>query len=200
MYNPDPDIGSLSNILYSEGLCFVGSEVDMSIRPGWFYHPEEAPHSLERLFATYLASVGSNACFHLNIPPTPEGLFDQRDVQRLRELGGRIRSAFQRDLAEEAAVTAETLDSQTQAAWVVRFPSPQKVHYLTLMEDIAQGQRVESFVIQARNDFGQWSPIYHGTTIGHKKICVLDEKPYDELRVFVTSARDQVLLRRLAIY
>lgn len=99
MYNTDAAIGSLSNILYSKGLCFCGAEVDMSIRPGWFYHPEEEPHSLERLMKTYMTSVGGNACFHLNIPPMPNGKFDERDVQRLKERARRSRRPLARSSA-----------------------------------------------------------------------------------------------------
>ncbi len=34
MYNTDQNIGALSNIIYSKGLVFTPSEIDMSIRPG----------------------------------------------------------------------------------------------------------------------------------------------------------------------
>ena len=80
IYNTWDGLGDLATIQYSKGLCFCPAEVDMSIRPGWFYHPEEEPHSLERLFHTYLSSVGNNATFHLNIPPMPDGRFDPRDA------------------------------------------------------------------------------------------------------------------------
>lgn len=101
IYNSDKDIGTLENIMYSSGLVFCPSEIDMSIRPGWFYHPEEEPHSLERLFNTYLRSVGGNTTFNLNIPPMPNGKFDQRDIVSLKELGDKIRSSFAVDLCED---------------------------------------------------------------------------------------------------
>lgn len=88
--NWDQDIGELHNIIQSKGLVFAGSETDLSIRPGWFYHANQEPHSIERLFNTYLRSCGANTTFNLNIPPMPSGRFDPRDIARLKELGEMI--------------------------------------------------------------------------------------------------------------
>ena len=200
MYNPDPDIGCLSNILYSKGLVFCPSEVDMSIRPGWFYHSDEHPHSLERLFQTYLHTVGGNTCFNLNIPPMPSGLFAEEDVARLEELGSQIRKAFSHDLAPLAVSSYEALND-TQAKWNLQFPQEYEFHYITLMEDIAQGQRVESFQLRATNDQGMDNVIYRGTTIGHKKICCLSQPvKAKNLTLLITGARDQAQLRCIQIF
>ena len=61
-FNTDQLTGSLSQILFSRGLVYAPCEINMSIRPGWFWHENEDPHPLERLFCTYLKSVGANAC------------------------------------------------------------------------------------------------------------------------------------------
>ena len=97
LYNTDSNVGGLSNILYSKGLTFVPSEINTSIRRGWFWHKEEEPKSLEKLFRIYISSVGGNACLNLNIPPNRDGLLDERDVARLQELrellnGQRVRT------------------------------------------------------------------------------------------------------------
>ena len=99
LYNTQEDIGGAEQIARSEGLNFCGAEVDMSIRPGWFYHENEEPYSVERLMRAYLSSVGHNACFNLNIPPMPSGRFDPRDVKRLAEFGSALREAFGKDMA-----------------------------------------------------------------------------------------------------
>ena len=211
LYNTDSEIGALSSILYSKGLCFVPSEIDMSIRPGWFWHEKEAPHSLERLFHTYLTSVGGNACFHLNIPPNKEGLFDQRDVRRLKEYGDLLR----REFGSPIPAKVEKLPGcpATQPKYRITFEKPQtSIKYLVLAEEIAQGQRVESFRVTGDAAGGQYA-LYQGTCIGHKKICQLQD-PFAgqnpllsgsapeirQLTVQITAARDEVLMKDILVY
>lgn len=201
IYNPDKDIGAISNIIYSNGLVFAGAEVDMSIRPGWFYHEEEEPHTVEKLFDTYIRTVGGNACFHLNIPPNQQGRFDERDVAVLKELGSKIRSSFSHNIFENAEISYLPAPyGDTQAQVLVRLPEKERIHYLVLQEDISQGQRVETFLIQKPNDFGNWTTVYSGTCIGHKKICEFSKLETDCLRILVTSARDKVNWRNVSAY
>ena len=174
-------------IQYSQGLTFCPAETDMSIRPGWFYHPEEAPHALERLQKAYLASVGGSATFNLNIPPMPSGRFDPRDVARLRELGDWLRAAFGRELAPGAALT-RTETSPTQCDFTLTLPAPMDVRYLTLAEDIASGQRVERFIVLSGEDI-----LFSGATIGSRRICDLQSpKTVQRLTIRILSARDRV--------
>ena len=212
MYNTDQEIGTLSNILYSKGLAFVPSEINMSIRPGWFWHEKEEPHSLERLFNTYLTSVGANACFHLNIPPTREGLLDERDVKRLKEFGDLIRQEFGTPVA--ASVEKVAGCPATQPKYTITFDRPVKnLKYVVLSEEIAEGQRVESFRITADFASGGQYALYQGTCIGHKHICQLqdpfahqnplidDSTPeIRQLTVQVTAARDEVLMKEITVY
>ncbi len=191
---PDTNIGQLSNIMYSEGLVFAGAEIDMSIRPGWFYHENEEPHSLERLFKTYLNSTGHNSCLHLNVPPMPNGKFNEKDVARLEELGNKIREEFGKPLA----YTCERREiSETQCEYTLTLEKPACVKYVVLAENIAKGQRVESFHIRA---FGE--PHYRGFTIGHKQICPIDlhGNETDKLEITILAARDTVDLLPIEVY
>lgn len=88
----DEDLGSREAVRGEKELIWYPAEVNTSIRPGWFYHAAEDDQvkSLEELIHVYENSVGGNATFLLNIPPTPEGLFHERDVERLKELGDYI--------------------------------------------------------------------------------------------------------------
>ena len=194
LYNSDAEIGELGRILYSKGLVFTGAEIDMSIRPGWFYHANEEPHSLERLFRTYVNSCGANTSFNLNVPPMPSGRFDPRDIARLRELGDALRNAFGEEKRVPTAVTRIDTGSSTQAKFEIRLPEKTTVRFVNLMENIAEGQRIESFRILAGDRC-----VYAGHTVGHRKLCPVNVE-CDSLTLFVTGARDTVELREIGVY
>ena len=184
----------------------------MSIRPGWFWHEDEEPHSLERLFSTYLTSVGANAALNLNVPPDRRGRIDDRDVRRLRELGERLRAEFGAPLP----VQVRRLDdgSRWQGEWELVFPegSP-PVRTIELCEDLRQGQRAESFKIVCEDAGGTHFPLYQGASIGHRRLCRLQD-PFAlqnpltsesaagarRLRVLVTASRGVPELAALCAY
>ena len=200
MRNSDAILGSIANIMYSKALTFCPSETDMSIRPGWFYHENEEPHSLERLFNTYLRTVGGNTTFNLNIPPMPNGKFNEKDVKRLKELGDKINSEFGENLAEDADITENKKQDSYQTEFIVKLEEKHLLKYIELAESIAEGQKVEAFKILSKTDDGFWNFEEHGTTIGSRKIVVLDNVTTDEIKVQITSARDVVKLDWIKIY
>lgn len=208
MGNPDPDIGTLPNIIESKGLVFAGSEFDVSIRKGWFWHPDEEPWPLERLFEMYLDTVGKNACLNLNVPPDRRGRIDERDVTRLRELGELIKSELGVDRSEGRKPEITPL-SASQAVFELELPSPVSLKYVILAEDIAQGQRIESFRINFYDEKGKtlqpdWA-VFHGTTVGHKRIISFKRELWSgivtkKLRLTVTCARDFPILKTFEVY
>ena len=198
--NSDTTLGSISNIMYSKALTFCPAETDMSIRPGWFYHENEEPHSLDRLFETYLRTVGGNTTFNLNIPPMPNGKFNEKDVERLKELGNKINAEFGTNLAEDAEITENKTPDSYQTEFIVKLKKKQPLKYIELAETIAEGQKVESFKIYSKNDDNLWNFEEHGTTIGSRKIVILDNVITNELKVQITSARDTVKLDWIKIY
>lgn len=206
---PDPDIGSLSNIMYSKGLVFACSEFDVSIRKGWFWHKEEEPHSLERLLNIYIDTVGANGCLNLNVPPDNHGLIDERDVKRLREFGELLKKEFGNNLAEGCETRCVKRMSETQCIYETELPQAHDIKYIELQEDIAQGQRIENFRIDFYDEKGEnlqedWV-VYHGTTVGNRKICPIHRDMWPgiiskKIRITVTSARDVPLLKPVKIY
>lgn len=98
MYNTDQNIGALSNIIYSKGLVFAPSEIDMSIRPGWFYRNTEQAHSLKDSL-THISTPSARTPHSISIfPPMPNGKLNDEDVKRLNELGELIKNSFKTNL------------------------------------------------------------------------------------------------------
>ena len=195
VYNCDQNIGELQNILYSKQLAFCGAEIDMSIRDGWFYHANEEPHSLERLFNTYVNACGHNTGFILNIPPMPSGRFDPRDIERLKELGEAIRENFGEEKKVPCTVRKLETGVPTQFKYEITLPDDTDIAWVELKENIAEGQRVESFRL-----FRESQSIYEGFTIGHRQLCRLNNVKTDKLTLFITCARDEVDLASVVVY
>lgn len=198
--NSDTTLGSISNIMYSRALTFCPAETDMSIRPGWFYHEDEEPHSLDRLFDTYLRTVGGNTTFNLNIPPMKNGKFNEKDIQRLKELGDKINAELGTNLAEGAEITENKKPDSYQTEFIVKLKDKCKVKYLDVAEAIAEGQKVESFKVYAKDDHNLWQFLSSETTIGSRKIVVLEDVETNELKIQITSARDVVKLDWIKVY
>ncbi|MBO5036944.1 MAG: alpha-L-fucosidase [Clostridia bacterium] len=203
--NSDNDLGSIGNILYSKGLVFCGSEIDMSIRNGWFWHKNEEPHSLDRLFNTYINSVGANCGFILNVSPTTDGLIDERDIVRLKELGDKIRSEFGENKAVNAEIKIVSESENGQSVIDIVLPEKTKIKYVVFQEDLTKGQRVESFRLYAKDNSDQMQDCYIGTCIGHKKICPIhiyaqSEVNTDVIRLYITASRAKVVLRSIELY
>jgi alpha-L-fucosidase len=85
-----------------QGQYWIPAEVDVSIRPGWFYRDSEHPKSVEELMRIYYQSVGRNGLLLLNVPPDQRGLIAAEDSARLMEFAAALQSVFAQDLAQNA--------------------------------------------------------------------------------------------------
>ncbi|MCQ2463551.1 MAG: alpha-L-fucosidase [Clostridia bacterium] len=197
IYNSDGDLGALSNILYSKGLVFSPAETDMSIRPGWFWHEQQQPHSLERLFDTYLGTVGGNTTFNLNVPPMKNGRFDSRDVKRLAELGELIRKSFEKDISADGKIEEAAL-SDTQSVFTLTLPEKRHISFIEIAERISEGQRVEGFKLFF-DDCGIIKQLAQGTTIGSRRILKVD-RDTDIIKLKIISARDRADIEWIKLY
>lgn len=162
-----PEIGSRRQVVSADKLYWWPSEVDVSIRPGWFWHENEVPHSLARLADIYLKSVGRNSVLLLNIPPDNHGLIDQKDVRRLMEFRRWIDANFTKNLLNKPG---------------------SEINCVVLEEDISKGQRVEEFDVIALVD-GRRIKAVSGTTIGKKRILTFPPVRADRLELKVTASR-----------
>jgi alpha-L-fucosidase len=201
-----PDLGSsdkLSQALAGDShggadyLAWSPAEVDVSIRPGWFYHAEEDAQvkSLETLMQIYDSSVGRNAVLLLNVPPDRRGRFAPLDVQRLGELGANLRRIFQPGLPRpghlarlELPAGGAPASEPSIAAWLWELPEATPFNLISLQEDLSTGQRVESFAVDSW-DGQAWRQVTAGTTIGYKRLLRVERLETTRVRLRVLAAR-----------
>jgi len=105
------DLGSLERIREVLGagghLHWYPAEVNTSIREGWFWRDEQQRvRGVEEILDIWYRAVGGNGLFLLNVPPDRDGLFAQRDVEVLREVGDILRKTFETNLAAGGSAVA----------------------------------------------------------------------------------------------
>lgn len=181
------DLGSRDLLAKAGSLHWWPSEVDVSIRPGWFYHPDEKPKSLHDLAEIYLKSVGRNSTLLLNIPPDRRGLIATADSLRLMEFGEWITANF------------STPAGKSEEGTTVTFPKATEINCVATGEDISKGQRVESFIVEGLAD-GKWTTLAEGTTIGYRRILTFDPATVEAVRLTVTSSRGEPNMKPLEAY
>lgn len=192
------DLGSRELISKAKELFWYASETDVSIRPGWFYHESQNGHvrSLKNLVDIYFSSVGSNSSLLLNIPPTLEGKVHSTDSIRLKEFGDYIRGAF----AEDYAIGGDkNLKVEQGGSVTLDVKKGDKVNTIMVQEDIAKGQRVESFKTELLIG-GQWVEIGRGTTIGYKRLLRFPATEAEKVRVTIEATRRTAEISRVGLY
>lgn len=201
-----------------EFYAFIHFTVNTSIRPGWFWHESENDkvRSLSELIHIYNNSVGENATFLLNIPPTREGLLHENDVKRLEEIGEYLKNAFSENLLEDAEITSDSGNisavrtdnyeeyfvadkGRSTAEITTKWNSPVNIGNIVLKENILEGQRVESFTVEAEQD-GNFTEVYNGTVIGYKRIVPLNGLKTKSIRITITDSRTEPTIAFLGIY
>lgn len=212
-YPGSPNYKQLTNG-HEDGTHWVPAEVDVSIRPGWYYHPSEDDQvkSVRQLVDIYYHSVGRNASFLLNFPVDRRGLIHEKDVDRLMKMVAVIRNDLAADLARGMPANASqvrgsdrayaalkaidgdpetywaTDDGITSASLTIDFGRETTFNRFLVQEYIPLGQRVKKFSVEALID-GAWKEIDTQTTIGYKRILRFEEVSADKIRLNILESR-----------
>lgn len=208
-----------------DGTHWVPAEVDVSIRPGWFYHPSEDHQvkTLPQLLDIYYHSIGRNASLLLNFPVDTRGLIHEKDAEQIQKLADAIKADFAVDLAKYRSVSASnfrgnsrkykaenvsdgnpetswaTDDSVTRASLLIDFYQPTGMNRFLVQEDIRLGQRVKEFMLEAFVD-EQWIQIAHETTIGRKRILRFPNITTDKLRFTIADSKAAPVISNIEVF
>lgn len=216
------DIGSRKAIKNAGRLIWYPAEVDVSIRKGWFYHASDdiGVKPLSKLLDIYYSSVGANAAFLLNIPPTKEGLIHERDADMLAALGAQLSIDFNENLAEDSVMTASGCLDEAHSAqmalggkddywhsgmnpeepWLmIDLGDDYDINKVVLGEHIRTGQQIESFKLYAEIE-GKWKQLAEGTVIGYKRICRFNEMRMRRIKLVIESTRCFATISKFEAY
>ena len=210
---------------HEDGTHWLPAEVDVSIRPGWYYHASEDHQvkTLSQLLEIYYHSVGRNAALLLNLPVDNRGLLHETDVQRLMALRKQLDKDFKTDLAlgQKVFATDErrndenfkarnvndgdkntywaTNDSVTSATITFEFDKPTEVNRILLQEYIPLGQRIKDFIVSAEIN-AQWQEIDGQTTIGYKRILRFSTVEATKIRVVILASKGPIAISNIELY
>ena len=179
------------------GKQWIPGEIDVSIRPGWFWRESENAQvkSVEQLADIWLTSVGRNALLLLNVPPDTRGRIHEIDSTRLMEFRAWREKVLGVNLAADAGIRKRARGS----IWEMTLPQARTVNYVQLQEEIALGQRISGFRVEAE-DAGGWRTIAEGTTIGYKRILPVATVTARKVRVTITASLARPVLKDIALY
>jgi alpha-L-fucosidase len=183
------------------GKLWIPAEADVSIRPGWFYHAKEdnKVKSPNTLFNLFLKSVGNGGNLLLNVPPDRRGLFHEADSASLVGFAALREKAFKTNLFAGLKPVVKTTAGLPTLTYT--FSKPTKLNAVVLQELIEHGQRVKSFAIEAKdNANGNFVKIFDGTTIGRKKIATFEPITTTSIKITITDAKAEVLLKPSAAH
>lgn len=205
-----------------DGKFWIPAEVDVSIRPGWFWHASENAkvRTPENLLKLYFDSVGRGAGLNLNVPPDRRGRIHEADQASLKEFARLIRELYSRNYAEGASVTssdgkqgskpARILDRKRTSYWIAKdgmkkaellitLPEKRSFDVLRLAEPTQLGQRVRKFSVQYKTDAG-WQPWISGSSVGARVILQGPMITTDQLRLSIDEAAAPPALSEFSLW
>jgi len=208
-----------------KGTHWLPAEVDVSIRPEWFYRAQDdnAVKSVQALLKIYDESVGRGCNLILNIPPDKRGKIHENDVKVLREWRRVLEATFANDFARGAKATAsdtrlfnqdfgpdKAVDGDRETYWatgdavttpelVLDMGKPVTFNVVRVREYLPLGQRVDSFAVDAWKD-GAWVPLASATSIGNQRLLPVALTTATRVRLRITKAEVCPAISEFALF
>jgi len=209
------------------GTDWAPAECDVSIRPGWFYHPNEDGQvkSPKQLLDIYFNSVGRGATMLLNIPPDQRGQIHDPDIACLKEFARKRDAIFANDLARNAHVIASNVrghahryraenmldenrdtywatdDGVTNASVILTFRKPIIFNVVRLREYLPLGQRVEGYALDWWREMdAKWVEFDKGESIGNCRLVRAKDMATTMVRLRITKAAVCPALSEIGVF
>lgn len=203
------------------GKSYIPAEVDVSIRPNWFYRKDQDDKvkTPEELFDLYLKSVGRGANLLLNVPPGPDGRIHIADSVATTGFAALLKESFSKNLslnaskevhykmvvypskkfADGKAETSESLNDYQSGSFWIKFGQETKLNCIVLSENLSRGQRVAAgkLVLLKGTDIVKEIPF---TTIGNKRILSFPAEQVSTIRLVITESKGAPVINEIASF
>ena len=205
------------------GEMYIPAEVDVSIRPGWFYHEDQDSHvkSARELDRLWFRSIGRNAMMLLNFPPDKRGRLVDTDVNNAIESNDRINKMLSVNYIDGATIEADSAycsntevynasyndedlfyassADNSSAIIDITLREAKEFNVLLIGEKIELGERITSFKLESL-DGNEPVLICEGTSVGYLKATRFQDGAYRRLRLTLEGIAAPVTLRHLALH
>lgn len=205
------------------GELYVPAEVDVSIRPGWFYHKDQDTKvkTSRMLDDIWFKSIGRNAMMLLNFPPDRRGLIHETDLKNAIESNQRINKMLSVSYLDNAKLSADstyssdteienvifkdndlffaTNEGKSKAVIDIELDDEYFYNVLLMGEKVELGERITSFKLESL-DGDEPVTVVEGTSVGYLKAARFKEASYKKLRLTLEGITAPVTLRYLALH
>ena len=218
----EEDLGSRIKIKTAAALVWYPAEIDVSIRPRWFYHngDNDLVKSPSELVNIYYNSVGLNGVLLLNVPPDKRGLISENDIKSLTGMNYILAETFKKNFVENCKAFATNekkgneaklvLDDKYETFWTtegrintasleIELNKEETFNRAMLQENIFIGQRVEKFHLEYWSGMN-WQKFAEGTTIGYKRLLRFPAITSNKIKIVIDECRSNPTISSFGLY
>ncbi len=212
---------------HEDGDYWVPSEINTSIRPGWFYHKSEdhKVKTVSGLMDYFYESVGRNGTALINFPVDSRGLIHENEATNVTKWQKLLEKEFAHNLLQDVdnilasnhrGNSSEfggdkvndadkntywsTDDELIKSSLTFEFKQATTFNRFLVQEYIKLGQRVSKFTLEILDKDNKWKQIASETTIGYKRILRLPNVSTTKIRFTVVDAKACPTISNVAIY
>ncbi len=205
------------------GNRFIPAEVDVSSRPGWFYHEDqdEDIKSVEHMIRMWYTSVGRGSIFLLNFPPDRNGVLPEKDTINAVKANEYISKMMSVNLAANGTATSledrcvcyeaqnilvdnddcifAAKDGKKCVTINITLPEEKTFNTFTIAEKLELGIRVSGYKISAKID-GEWIVIKDKKSIGYFWAEYFNEITAKEIKIEIYDFLAPPVIRHFGLH
>jgi alpha-L-fucosidase len=182
-----------------DGKIWCPAESDFPIRRnnawngGWLWKANQEGYlfTVNELVDKYFKSVGRNTNMLIGMVVDTSGRIPTADSLVFDSLGKKLKQLFDNPLTPSKKSNKKVVQFD--------FPIPKKVSRVLIQEDIAKGENIRRYSVEAWID-NNWKEIANGLSVGHKRIQTFSIVTTRKLRIKVNESVGPVNIKAITFY